>query len=247
MDRVELGPPPPHCPAALDKAVAWAAASARAAQAQNVPSATLSMLPRVGDAPPHMQLLGLNADVATHLGTIKGGKAAPCMHVLPAWWWAGGPAHRLCHSKEDVDLVLVWNAAARSDMGRHAAAVREAVRQHGPPELRATADTQEGACEQAEQWLGRLIMDTVRVAVGDMSGLRREYDIPGGPSQGASYATLPASMHGDDYLQLGSRAVRTWLGSLTGGDGDTEPCMSQVYGGGNWGHPALDTRAGKDR
>ena len=112
MDRVELGTPP-HCPAALDKAVAWAAASARSAQAQDVPSATLLMLPRVGTAPPHMQRLGLNADVATHLGTIRGGQAAPCMHVLPAGWWAGGPAHVLQRLGEDVDLVLVWNATAR--------------------------------------------------------------------------------------------------------------------------------------
>ena len=179
---------PPHCPAALDKAVAWAAASARAAQERNVPSATLLMLPRVGDAPPHIQRLGLNADVSTHLGTIRGGPAATCMHILP--WWAGGPAHAMTHLKEDVDLVLVWNAAARSDTGRHAAAVREAVRQHGPPELRALAAAHEGTGEQAEGWLGRLIMDTVRMAVGLASALRFEHDVPGGPSQGAvTYAT----------------------------------------------------------
>ena len=127
---------PPHCPSALDKAVHWATASARAAQGRNMPSATLLMLPRVGAAPPHLQRLGQNADVATHLGTIKGGRGpdtTPHMRVLPAGWWAGGPANRLETLKDDVDLVLVWNSAARSGWTCQAAAVAEAVRQHGPP------------------------------------------------------------------------------------------------------------------
>ena len=111
---------PPHCPAALDKAVAWAAASARSAQAQDVPSATLLMLPRVGTAPPHMQGLGLNADVATHLGTIRGGQAAPCMHVLPAGWWAGRGA-RSCA------------AALGGGRGHGACMERNGPRRHGPP------------------------------------------------------------------------------------------------------------------
>ena len=160
------------------------------------------------------------------------------MHVLPAGWWAGGPSHGMKHLNEDVDLVLVWNAAARSDMGRHAAAVREAVRQHGPPELSALEATQEGTSRQAEVWLGRLIMDTVRMAVGLASALRYEHDVPGGPSQGAvTYATLPESMHDDDYLELGSRAVESWLGSLTGQGGAEEPGLSQVFGGEHWGLP----------
>ena len=204
---------PPHCTAALDKAVAWAAASARAAQGQGVPSATLMLLPRLGAIPPHLQRLGLSADVATHLGTIRGGRGnqttRPCMHHLPAGWWAGGPAKRLQRTKDDVDLVLVWNQAARAETGPHAAAVAEAVRRHGPGRLHAPA---RGPADLGthERWLGRLLMDTVRAAVGLMNGLRIEYDRQGGPSQGEVVPLpLATQLQGDDEQQLGSRAVHS--------------------------------------
>ena len=101
------------------------------------------------------------------------------------------------------------------------------------------AATQEGAGEQADElWLGRLVMDTVRGAVGVMNGLRHEHDVPGGPSQGAaSYATLPEYTHNDDWQQLGSRAVTSWLGSLTDLKAEEEPCLSRVHGGDRWGLP----------
>ena len=233
---------PPHCPSALDKAVAWAAASARAAQEQGTPSATLMLLPRVGTAPPHVQRLGLNADVSTHLGTIQGarglGRAAACMRLLPAGWWLGGPAHRVEKTKDDMDLVIIWNEIARSDTDRHAAAVAAAVYLHGPPDLRLSAPPPQPpeAGWRAQQWLGRLLMDTVRVAVGDMNGIKRQHDLPGGPSQGMeTLATLPSPLHGDDELQLGHRAVSTWLGTLSDEAGQQEPPLQWVYGGDNWG------------
>ena len=236
---------PPHCTAALDKAVAWAAASARAAQDQGAPSATLMLLPRLGTNPPHIQRLGLNADVATHLGTIRGGRGrkadTPCMHHLPAGWWAGGPAHRLQRTKDDVDLVLVWNETARLDTRNYAAAVADAVGRHGPESLRAQTPVMNliapgptGTTEH-ERWLGRLLMDTVRGAVGDMSGLRREYDLPGGPSQGEVVQLQMAThLRYDNEQQLGSHVVESWLGTLASRD-DTEPPMSCVYGGKRWG------------
>ena len=233
---------PPHCTAALDKAVAWAAASARAAQDQGVPSATLMLLPRLGAIPPHLQRLGLNADVATHLGTVRGGRGnqttRPGMYHLPAGWWAGGPANRLEKAKDDVDLVLVWNEAARSDTGPHAAAVAEAVRRHGPEGLRAPAHNGAPTPTETgthERWLGRLLMDTVKAAVGLMNGLRVEHDRQGGPSQGeVVLLQLPTPLQGDNEHQLGSRAVQSWLGTLASED-RAEPLMSCVYGGEHWG------------
>ena len=235
---------PPHSPADLDKAVAWAAASARAAQDRGAPSATLMLLPRLGTTPPHLQRLGLNADVATHLGTIRGGRGNrttwPSMHHLPAGWWAGGPANRLQKTKQDVDLVLVWNEAARADTGRHATAVAAGVRRHGPDRLQAhTPGPMDGPtptdADVYERWLGRLLMDTVRATVGLMNGLRMEYDRQGGPSQGVAVPLqLPTHLQGDDEQQLGSRAVQSWLGQLAT-EGPSEPPMSCVYGGESWG------------
>ena len=226
---------PPRTAEAIDKAVAWAVASARAAQDHSLPSASLLMVPNPGGAPAYIQRLGLGADVATHLGTIAGRSglnASPGMRLLPAGWWAGGPAHRLENAEDDVDLVLVWNAAARSSMRDHAAAVAAAVGGLGPPGLQAAPPDGAGL----ERWLGCLLMDTVRTAVGDMNGLRREYDTVGGPSQGVTtLLTLPSPLQHDDELQLGSRAVRSWLPTMALLGEGAPPPLSCVYGGEHWG------------
>ena len=225
---------PPRCAEAVDKAVAWAVASARAAQDMGAPSATLLMVPNPGGAPAYTQRLGAGADVATHLGTIAGRSglnAAPGMRQLPAGWWAGGPANRLENAEDDVDLVLVWNATARSDMRAQAAAVAEAVRGLGPPGLQAAPPVDMGV----ERWLGCLLMDTVRTAVGDMNGVRREYGTVGGPSQGVTtFLALPPPLQHDDDLQLGSRAVRSWVPTMALLE-EGSPSLPCVHGGEHWG------------
>ena len=247
---------PPHDTSAADAAVAWAVASARAMQEQGVPSATLMLLPNMGTAPAHKRRLELSAEVATHLATIAGRDGqSPCMWHLPAGWWAGGPAHELERSKSSVDLVLVWNEAARSEFGLHAAAVAEAIRQSGPEALRAAAPLPPNgpptrlSCAEHERWLGELLLDTIHTAVGDMSGLRRTCDREGAPSQGdVELRPLPPPWCDEDERQLGRRAVGSWL-SGTDLQQHRDTPLSQVYGGREWGlsgawHPGWKPQPG---
>ena len=237
---------PPHTTAAVDKAVAWAVASARATQETNTPSATLLLLPRLGASPAHLQRLALNPDVATHLLTIKGKRlardATPCGRLLPAGWWAGGPSHRYEPARQDMDMVVIWNKTARESMGRQAVAMAEALRQQGGmaellwetiPQAPGSPEAELADEERHEQWLSWLLLETVVLHVGRLHAGRMQRDRTGAPSQGEwEEAVLPTPLSDADDRELGRRAVVTDLHTLTG---FAAAALSCVHGGKHWG------------